>query len=146
MSEDGFAERVNSDRLNPVLATKMEELISILLDQQGGCEKILKTPLPFVYAALNRAKQVTALSGNATACVGSQDGSDGSPRGSRCFVGDAWHRRGQALRSSVRSAWTQSGLPHRRLSCEMIGMDAVELSPLSRSKIILDFGKKQILE
>lgn len=52
LMSEWIAERVNSDRLNPVLATKMEELISILLDQQGGCEKILKTPLPFVYAAL----------------------------------------------------------------------------------------------
>ena len=30
----------------------MEKLVCTLLDQQGGCEKIKKTPLPFVYAAL----------------------------------------------------------------------------------------------
>ncbi len=31
---------------------RMEEQVIKLLDAQGGCEKILKTPLPFVYASL----------------------------------------------------------------------------------------------
>ncbi len=30
----------------------MVTLIDILVDNQGGCEKIHRTPLPFVYAAL----------------------------------------------------------------------------------------------
>ena len=39
-------------RLEPLLAQRMEMLIGTLLDSQGGCEKIHRTPLPFVYAAL----------------------------------------------------------------------------------------------
>ncbi|MFM7098537.1 MAG: bestrophin family protein [Gemmataceae bacterium] len=34
------------------IAERMEEQVIKLLDSQGGCEKILKTPLPFVYASL----------------------------------------------------------------------------------------------
>ena len=30
----------------------MEDLLAKMVDAQGGCEKILKTPLPFVYAAM----------------------------------------------------------------------------------------------
>jgi putative membrane protein len=52
MMSEWVAERLRSGQLDPVMAMKMEELIVILLDQQGGCEKILKTPLPYVYAAL----------------------------------------------------------------------------------------------
>lgn len=39
-------------RLDPMMAQRLETLIGTLLDQQGGCEKIHRTPLPFVYAAL----------------------------------------------------------------------------------------------
>ncbi len=46
-------------RLNPQQATQMDVLICALVDQQGGCEKIRRTPLPFVYAAL--IKQVVVL-------------------------------------------------------------------------------------
>src|SRR4051812_46306022 len=52
LMSEWVAERLKAGQLNPMMAMKMEELIVILLDQQGGCEKILKTPLPFVYAAL----------------------------------------------------------------------------------------------
>ncbi|MGL4549831.1 MAG: bestrophin family protein [Gemmataceae bacterium] len=52
LMSEWVAERLRERRLDPIMAMKMEELIVILLDQQGGCEKILKTPLPFVYAAL----------------------------------------------------------------------------------------------
>jgi putative membrane protein len=45
-------ERLRSGRLHPILASRLEEEVSDLLDSQGACEKILKTPLPFVYAAL----------------------------------------------------------------------------------------------
>jgi putative membrane protein len=34
------------------MAAEMERQICSLVDQQGGCEKIQKTPLPFVYASL----------------------------------------------------------------------------------------------
>jgi len=34
------------------IAALMEEQVIKLLDAQGGCEKIIKTPLPFVYASL----------------------------------------------------------------------------------------------
>jgi len=34
------------------IVERMEEQVIKLLDAQGGCEKILKTPLPFVYASL----------------------------------------------------------------------------------------------
>jgi len=39
-------------RLNDWLAARMETMIEVLMDNQGGCEKIHRTPLPFVYAAL----------------------------------------------------------------------------------------------
>lgn len=41
------------------IASRMEEQICKLLDAQGGCEKILKTPLPFVYSSL--IKQLVTL-------------------------------------------------------------------------------------
>lgn len=44
--------RVAEGRLEPILAERMEALVCNLVDQQGGCEKIHRTPLPFVYAAL----------------------------------------------------------------------------------------------
>ena len=34
------------------ITARMEEQVIKLLDAQGGCEKIIKTPLPFVYASL----------------------------------------------------------------------------------------------
>lgn len=34
------------------LTQQMEKLLSSLVDAQGGCEKIQKTPLPFVYASM----------------------------------------------------------------------------------------------
>ena len=30
----------------------MQNLLNLRVDQQGGCEKIHKTPLPFIYASL----------------------------------------------------------------------------------------------
>ncbi|MBA3834113.1 MAG: hypothetical protein H0X34_19930 [Chthoniobacterales bacterium] len=35
-----------------VMASYLESLLSSMVDAQGGCEKIQKTPLPFVYAAM----------------------------------------------------------------------------------------------
>lgn len=44
---------------NTQIASRMEEQVCKLLDAQGGCEKILKTPLPFVYSSL--IKQLVTL-------------------------------------------------------------------------------------
>ncbi len=38
--------------IDGVMVTHMEGLLSQMVDAQGGCEKIQKTPLPFVYAAM----------------------------------------------------------------------------------------------
>jgi ion channel-forming bestrophin family protein len=46
------AARQREGRLDAVMALRLEELVGELVDNQGGCEKILRTPLPFVYAAL----------------------------------------------------------------------------------------------
>jgi putative membrane protein len=53
------AQRLAEGRVSAILAARMEELVCILVDNQGACEKIHKTPLPFVYAAL--IKQVLFL-------------------------------------------------------------------------------------
>jgi putative membrane protein len=47
-----IATRLKEGRLDSIQASRMEGLVSMMTDAQGGCEKILKTPLPFVYAAL----------------------------------------------------------------------------------------------
>jgi putative membrane protein len=44
--------RLQEGRLDTQQAMEMERQICTLLDNQGGCEKIVRTPLPFVYAAL----------------------------------------------------------------------------------------------
>lgn len=53
------ASRLHEGRIDSILASRMESLIAILVDNQGACEKIHRTPLPFVYAAL--IKQVLFL-------------------------------------------------------------------------------------
>jgi putative membrane protein len=45
------AARVADGRLPPVMALELERQIATLVDCQGGCERIKKTPIPFVYAA-----------------------------------------------------------------------------------------------
>lgn len=45
-------ERLKSGQLDALMAQRMESLVGILVDSQGGCEKIHRTPLPFAYAAL----------------------------------------------------------------------------------------------
>jgi putative membrane protein len=47
-----IAGRVLAGRLDPIQAQRMESLVGSLVDSQGGCEKIRRTPLPFAYAAL----------------------------------------------------------------------------------------------
>ena len=39
-------------RLDPQQVAVMEDILSRMVDSQGGCERIQRTPLPFVYAAL----------------------------------------------------------------------------------------------
>ncbi len=52
LMSEWIAERLRSGQLDPIMACRLEEEVAELLDAQGACEKILKTPLPFVYAAL----------------------------------------------------------------------------------------------
>ncbi len=54
-----IATRQAEGRLDPMQTARMEGLVATLTDAQGACEKILKTPLPFVYAAI--IKQVLLL-------------------------------------------------------------------------------------
>jgi ion channel-forming bestrophin family protein len=54
-----IASRLAEGRLDTMQAARLEGLVATLTDAQGGCEKILRTPLPFVYAAL--IKQVLLL-------------------------------------------------------------------------------------
>jgi len=47
-----IADRQRVGKLDSILVQMMEELLNKMVDSQGGCEKIKKTPLPFVYAAM----------------------------------------------------------------------------------------------
>jgi putative membrane protein len=47
-----IAGRLAEGRLDPMQAARLEGLVGALTDAQGACEKILRTPMPFVYAAL----------------------------------------------------------------------------------------------
>ena len=51
--------RLAEKRIDSFQAVRLESLIGGLVDAQGGCEKIKRTPVPFVYAAL--IKQVLLL-------------------------------------------------------------------------------------
>ncbi len=46
-------------RIDTRQQTAMEQVLSSMVDSQGGCERIQRTPLPFVYAAL--IKQILLL-------------------------------------------------------------------------------------
>ena len=59
MMSEWIAERLAEGKIDSMMAQRMESMVVIFADQQGGCEKILKTPLPFVYAAL--IKQILFL-------------------------------------------------------------------------------------
>lgn len=52
LMSEWIVSRQRAGQIDSIVATHMEALVCKLLDCQGGCEKILKTPLPFVYAAL----------------------------------------------------------------------------------------------
>jgi len=45
-------ERMKKGQIDSVTANRMESLVGLLVDNQGGCEKIRRTPLPFAYVAL----------------------------------------------------------------------------------------------
>ena len=45
-------QRRKAGKLDALMATEMERLLSDMVSAQGGCERIHRTPLPFVYAAL----------------------------------------------------------------------------------------------
>jgi len=44
--------RKKAGQIDSIESTRLESLVGVLVDQQGGCEKIHRTPLPFAYAAL----------------------------------------------------------------------------------------------
>jgi putative membrane protein len=45
------AGRVTAGRIHPAMAAVLEQQVVSLTDCQGGCERILQTPVPFVHAA-----------------------------------------------------------------------------------------------
>ena len=49
---DWIAKEHRAGTIDGNMVRNMEELLSRMVDSQGGCEKIQKTPLPFVYAAM----------------------------------------------------------------------------------------------
>jgi putative membrane protein len=46
------AGRLREGRIDTITAVRLESLVGALADNQGGCERIRRTPLPFEYAAL----------------------------------------------------------------------------------------------
>jgi putative membrane protein len=40
------------NQLNPLIVRQLEDQMARLVDAQGGCERILKTPLPFAYVVM----------------------------------------------------------------------------------------------
>lgn len=52
-------ERTSAGNLDPVTAQSLEAHVRALLDAQGGCERILRTPIPFAYAV--HIKQLLVL-------------------------------------------------------------------------------------
>ncbi|MCZ2340398.1 MAG: hypothetical protein LC104_01220 [Bacteroidales bacterium] len=47
-----IARQHHTGAIDTILARHMEELVCKMVDSQGGCEKIQKTPLPFVYVVM----------------------------------------------------------------------------------------------
>jgi putative membrane protein len=45
--------------MDTTVSMRLDDLVRMLVDAQGGCERIRRTPVPFVYAAL--IKQVLLL-------------------------------------------------------------------------------------
>lgn len=51
---DWISVRRSEGRLDDLQSVAMEQVLNSMVDAQGGCERIQKTPLPFVYASLIR--------------------------------------------------------------------------------------------
>jgi putative membrane protein len=51
--------RLREGRIDTGNSGRMEGYVAVMVDNQGGCEKIRRTPVPFIYAALLR--QILAL-------------------------------------------------------------------------------------
>jgi putative membrane protein len=49
-----IADRQAEGKIDSITAQSLEAMVCGLLDHQGGCERILRTPIPFVYAVLIR--------------------------------------------------------------------------------------------
>jgi putative membrane protein len=49
-----IAGEARAGNLNPELVRHLESILSQMVDAQGGCEKIQKTPLPFAYVAMTK--------------------------------------------------------------------------------------------
>ncbi len=47
-----ISDRHKAGKIDSTQVRHMEDLLARMVDAQGGCEKIKKTPLPFVYAAM----------------------------------------------------------------------------------------------
>lgn len=47
---DWIRRQRDDGKLDSIMAAQFEERVGFLVDFQGGCERILKTPIPFVYA------------------------------------------------------------------------------------------------
>ena len=50
--EEWIHEKQLIGKIDTRTAAVMQNLLNLMVDQQGGCEKIHKTPLPFIYASL----------------------------------------------------------------------------------------------
>lgn len=53
--------RMVEQRIDPLVAIELEQLIDKLVDAQGGCERIQRTPMPFVYVVLIRQLLIVYL-------------------------------------------------------------------------------------
>jgi ion channel-forming bestrophin family protein len=56
-----IAARQAEGRLGPMEAMRLEALVCALTDAQGGCERIAKTPVPFVYSSLTKQMLILYL-------------------------------------------------------------------------------------
>lgn len=45
-----LSKQLQKNNLNPYQLSSMQQLINILMDMVGGCERILKTPIPYSYS------------------------------------------------------------------------------------------------
>jgi ion channel-forming bestrophin family protein len=58
---DWINRRRTSGQIDTFQSLAMEQVLSNMVDAQGGCERIQKTPLPFVYASLIRQLLIVYL-------------------------------------------------------------------------------------